>query len=424
METISVNQYEDVFELSNNIIVINYLEATIKQYMKNTCILYNNQESKYNDFKILYEKIKNNKHNDTLTVVLIPSYECNMSCIYCYEGATNNRIGNSLSYINNSGEFIKELMSKYNYKKININLLGGEPITEFNLNIIYNFFHSINECGVNINRIDCITNGLEVIQYYDRIKSLFNCNYQITLDGAEATHNKRRPARNRNVNSYKQVCESIDFLLKNQENVEIRINIDESNIDDIGKIINMVFKNNWYKYIGRTLSLYAYPISENGVCNNVCYSSEKIILEKILNYLKCLKKYRRIISVRAHGIDFIDAILHGKPIYPIINFCGATNGQIVFAPNGYVYPCWWGHNRTEDIIGSYKNQVTFNRSRYELWNNKDIYTIEECKKCKYAFICGGGCSYKALKKNKTLYSGNCPEIYDIFKTYLQYKLDP
>lgn len=50
-------------------------------------------------------------------------------------------------------------------------------------------------------------------------------------------------------------------------------------------------------------------------------------------------------------------------------------------------------------------------------------TIEKCKKCKYRFICGGGCVFKANLNYGTINEENCSDFYEIIEEYLKYKLD-
>ena len=152
-------------------------------------------------------------------------------------------------------------------------LLGGEPVISSNLSIFEEYIGILKQT-MRINEIRCITNGLEITTYYAFLQNLGVTKYQVTLDGCRETHNKRRPAKNFKIDSFDTICNSIQLLLNNREDLEIRINIDKDNIHDISAIVSLIINKGWYKNLGKCLKVYIYPISENGVCSNVCYSDE------------------------------------------------------------------------------------------------------------------------------------------------------
>ena len=121
-----------------------------------------------------------------------------------------------------------------------------------------------------------------------------------------------------------------------------------------------------------------------------------------------------------HGIDFIDSLFHRKVPSPLLKFCGANNNQFVFAPDGCVYPCWWGHGDMSNCLGRYDSNICINESVFQNWQRRNVLILEQCKNCKYRFLCGGGCTYKALEKTRSVMNGNCADFYNIFQIYLEY----
>ncbi len=417
-ETIYINQFEDTFYIHGKTIVINYLSLNVREYegkREAICEIDTEAENKLQNFLKLYESVGNNKK---AVFTLVPSYNCNMRCIYCFEGRQREI---EVPVYNNINTFFKVLKKEYGYEQCEVILLGGEPVCQGNIQACEEYVKIIKEM-FEIVEISCISNGLEIEKYYKKLKNMGVTKYQITLDGGEKTHNQRRPAYQSSINSFVAVCRSIDFLLQQKEDVEIRVNVDEKNLNEIELIIDLFIRNKWYKHIGENLRVYLYPISENGICTSLCYSNENEILRKVLLILKKMPKIKRLISVRVHGIDFIDALFHGIMPLPIIKFCGANSNQYVFAPDGYVYPCWWGHNE-KNRIGRFSDNIYINKELIWNWRKRSIITINKCKNCKYQLLCGGGCTYKAMKYENKILCGNCADFYDIFKSYLEYFYD-
>lgn len=414
-ETMCVNQFEDIFYINDKTIIINYLTLAVREYegrVSHTIVNMPEEDLKMDNF---LEKLDNLSRDNKVLFTIVPSYNCNMRCTYCYEG--RHKQVDVITHTNFK-EFLQLIKAEYMYDKCEIVLLGGEPVYKGNINICHHYIKIIKSL-FEIEDITCITNGLEIKKYYKELQEMGITKYQITLDGSEKLHNLRRPSYNKEINSFKEVCESISFLLRKGANLEVRINIDDENVGDILYLIELCFEKNWYKFIGKNMFIYLYPVSENGVCTSMCYTTESKILKKILSYLSTVPRMKRIISIRVHGLEFIDSLFHNKLPIPVLKFCGANSNQFVFAPDGYVYPCWWGHN-SDNRIGCYSENPYLLKKQIAHWRSRSIKNIEECQKCKYRLICGGGCTYKVLKCGTDIRRGNCADFYNIFKNYLEY----
>lgn len=73
--------------------------------------------------------------------------------------------------------------------------------------------------------------------------------------------------------------------------------------------------------------------------------------------------------------------------------CGRLHGiGITVIPTGEIY---WCNERIGELgqIGDYNKGIFF-KENYEKICKRSIYTIEECQKCKFRFICGAGCPIK------------------------------
>lgn len=97
--------------------------------------LYNELHSKYyiveNDFNETEELIKkwdnDEKNKQELSLIIIPTLSCNMSCWYCYEKHDGN-LTMSTDIIDSIYRLINDKIQSDSLKKLSINFFGGEPL--------------------------------------------------------------------------------------------------------------------------------------------------------------------------------------------------------------------------------------------------------------------------------------------------------
>ena len=418
MRNLYINQFDDVFYVRDKIIIINYLNLRLRTYKNtgNIKIISRQYKSLYKKANELYSHLKIYTNDFIPSIVLIPSLLCNMKCEYCYEGKKINTHSNVKNY-DDIFFSIREICEK---DCCNLTLLGGEPICKENIEILKEEIKSLKKFFTPLS-ITCVSNGLEVKRLYEEYKNLGINSFQITIDGNESIHNQRRPAINPRINSFQEVFSSIIFLVKKGFEVEIRINIDNDNIACVKDIINLIFNHKLYKYLGSNLKIYAYPISENGVCTDLCYLPEPTMLKSFFNQICELPLHKRIISARFHGLYSFYDLLHNKMPKPTISFCSANNHQFVISPEGNIHTCWWGYDIDNFKVGYFSgSNYIIDKERINEWNSRDILSIPKCRTCKYMFFCGGGCTYKSYKKNGYINSPNCADFYSIFQEVLEY----
>jgi uncharacterized protein len=200
-------------------------------------------EDNIDELRILeYNFNKSKFATDDLSITLILTLACNLKCVYCYEGAG----------IKNSDYMTKEIADRIiNYiqlratnnksKRINISLHGGEPLLNFEvgkyiLNEIKKYcYHTGKRLTTSI-----ITNGVLLTNNILNDLKNYNCNYiQLTLDGTEEVHNKRRMFKNDN-GSFYDVITALKLIRdrKDMGSALIRINIDKTNIDSVYKLLH------------------------------------------------------------------------------------------------------------------------------------------------------------------------------------------
>ncbi|OGS07132.1 MAG: hypothetical protein A2270_03865 [Elusimicrobia bacterium RIFOXYA12_FULL_51_18] len=356
-----------------------------------------------------------------INATIIPSYLCNLRCVYCYEGAkTASKECMTPEYAGAIADALRGLLEKHGADRLQLTLLGGEPLLAAHKPFYTGLFRKLADLDCKIRTV-CITNGVSVPDYLPELRGWNVKDFQLTVDGAEKTHNLRRKAPpGSGLNSFHAACRAIGLLLESGSSVSMRVNIDESNLGDLPELEKVILENGWQANPG--FSAYLYPISENGCNTNMCYAPETRLIGLALDVLqnKCAG---RVFRPRFHGLDFVDACLASRPAAPRFNFCSASKNQYVFDPVG-AYTCWWGVSNPAFAIGSYSEKgYKIDSEKTAVCHGRNIARISKCRKCRYKYICGAGCAYKALANTGELMSGNCAEFETIIGAYVRYRFN-
>lgn len=189
----------------------------------------------------LYHYNKQKYNNEVLNLTILLTYDCNLRCVYCYEGAGEQNKG-SLSIETREAifKFIKKQMEQRKSNVLSIVLFGGEPLLNFEQNV--EWLDQIKHyCDIN-NKVfvtTLITNGILINEFVMNKLIEYNCEtIQITLDGIKEIHDKRRKYKDGR-GSFDEVLNGIKMIYKNDKlnNPVIRINIDKTNIDEVKRLL-------------------------------------------------------------------------------------------------------------------------------------------------------------------------------------------
>lgn len=155
------------------------------------------------------ERLASRFNTQYLSLTIAPTTGCNFKCTYCYEaGVTKNVVKNKTASIEDVISFVNSFKST---KYLRVTWYGGEPLLMFDY--IETLSYKFKEMFANYSAY-MITNGYLL----DRNKAIklkaFNIKgLQITIDGLEATHNKRR-AHKVNTDSFQRIISNLDCLFK------------------------------------------------------------------------------------------------------------------------------------------------------------------------------------------------------------------
>lgn len=360
---------------------INYLKGiTYQRLIKGYFLIPEDlhERSFYKTFLAAYERVKPRPTIlDPSAFVILPTTMCNAKCYYCYE-SDYCKINMSEETADKVIQFIKRSARG---RRVSILWFGGEPF--YNSKIIKYIANGLIKENV-IFTSRTISNGslftsIEDIEEIIRLIKLQRA--QITLDGTKEVYEKIKGVE------FENTLKGIDFLLKHNVVVTVRMNLSHENFEDLKELI--YFLKDRFGH-SKNFMAYPYPLFQLTV--------DKAGDEKIYNDLIELSK----ISYEL-GINFPDC----KDIST--HRCMADSGEtVVISPKGELSLCEH-HCEGNEIFGSIDGGIkNYNYNLISKWKEKEL-DYPECNECCYYPQC--------MRIQKCPTSVICTEGYRKFRRF-------
>ena len=381
--------------------------------------LVNDKSEDKNRFEMVAKKLSENK-NKYRSYILILTYNCNFSCPYCFEGklTRNNNILMDEKMVDIIFDIIdKDKDSGYN---ISLSLFGGEPLLKENLDINRYIFKKAKQRGL---KISVITNGYDLDHYISYIKNNIFSDFQITLDGNKEKHNKNKFTKD-DKNTFDKILDNIDMILKTKtkSKITVRINTNKDNISSLNELKQIFDSREFSK--DKRFSFYTKSVDECVFRKDKELSDLDIVNQ--VSFFEDKLKNMRTNSQYSFIIQEIDAIFDSKRKFGNykIRFCGATGNNKLIDPYGDIYSCLEEVGKKDRRVGfiDQEKRELKDAPLMEEWKNRTVKNMEECLKCEYALICGGGCAVAALRYTGSLKNHWCAKNKEIAKEVIKEKV--
>lgn len=282
--------------------------------------------------------------------------------------------------------------------KVFVTWFGGEPLLAFKR--IQSLTRKIETLGLRYGA-GMITNGYLLDR--DKISELKNLHIksiQITLDGLATIHDSRRCLKNGG-KTFDKIITNLSLIdeLSPETYVNIRMNIDRTNIDDFIKLYKFI-QDKKYKNIFLNP---AFVEDKENPKSNPCFfnSAEKALFIKQL--------------LKEHGLSF-------SLLYPDYKReeCSVRNPlSIVIGPQGELYKCWNDVGNPNMVYGNLDTGITNEKVLLDYLSGADPFEDNSCKKCKLLPVCSGGCPHTRLQaEKKGIKKAGCPPIKSNLKSFL------
>ena len=308
---------------------------------------------------------------------ILPTLRCNFVCPYCIQSEyidedsteiQEKTIDKLVEWVvsfaqTNKSEIIDSMTLNKEANTIKLVFFGGEPtlLNDKNYKIIDRLKERLPE-WLNLS-FTIITNGFKIsnetiLEYKKRGLTGF----QITLDGPADIHNVRRTTKDSSP-SFDDILGTIKRSVALGVNVAVRINVDESNVDSIEQLIDILAANQ----LDGNVHLNIAPVDKS--------SSDAEIDGHTIGVLH-----------KFHTI-FRKALFSNFTISLWESFCGVyARSFFAVAPDGDLFKCPSLLEKRHKVGSVFDADV--NTHYHEIINHQ---LSDICMECSYVGLCGGGC---------------------------------
>lgn len=290
--------------------------------------------------------------------------DCNLNCIYCYEGNDKKHKVMSKEVIEKAIDLIIKNMEQTYDKELKIEVHGGEPFLEFD--IMKYLVETVKEKVKNKNieiSFGCTTNATLLNE--ERINFIVKelNNFTVSLDGKCNTQNYSRPFKN-GAGTHDIVEKNVKDLLKLLPYLRVRLTFNHITVSNL-------FDN--VKYLIDLGIKYIVPVRD--FYDNEFSNEDFSVLKE------------QLIQIKEYSSKHDDAKI-GLLDTSQVKKLGKCSGGITsfnIDPSGDISPCTLTVGNDEFIIGNVHDGININK-RNELLSYSDIKN-KECIGCDLYSYC-------------------------------------
>nr|MBP7472946.1 SPASM domain-containing protein [Prevotella sp.] len=369
------------------------IDNGIETILKRNGIIVDMDCDEYSVYEYYYNSVQYNTATEELRIVILPTYQCNLCCSYCFEDCknlscrlTDEKIVSIIRFIENEVNTPRRM-----YKRIGMVLFGGEPLV------------CKKECLLLTERIKSVAekHSLEFVSKIitnatlideNVVKQLilpYKMRIQITLDGNQQTHDERRKYKSGH-GSFDKIQKAIQLLNEYgcKELIDLRLNIDKGNLDCVESVFCDFHDLCGYMYIGLLRP------SGNNACHSDACITDNDYLIKIRPMLKPIyKKYKK----ELHYVPF------GKKRPCALN----RPGSFIIDPELYVYKCDNLVGMEQFSVGRIVDGNLIKSAQYYSQLTWSPFHSEKCRTCKLLPVCASDCAYRCFSYAGSMFKPYC-----------------
>lgn len=343
--------------------------------------LVEDDDSVYEKIKLV--RLKNRYRSDVLSLTIVPTLSCNLACPYCFESNQNQKTMSKEI----EDELIEYIKSFSGISVLSVTWYGGEPLLAFDQ--IIRLSDRINQMDISHINFSIITNGylLDAMKISE-LKRIGFRSIQITLDGSEETHNRKRPHKSK-TDSYSHILNNIKLLneLFPEVFLKVRVNLDKNKLCDFKIVQDQI------KTIADNPNYQCYSAIIKNFNEGSCTFDDSVL---------CQQEESEFLLKNAGNAEIKDRLF---PISKPFDCTMRTLQNVVIGPSGEFYKCWCDVGKMNKSYGDVRVGVTNPDMLAKLMSAEDQLFDGKCKVCSYFPICDGGCSFLRIKNPSS--SENC-----------------
>lgn len=354
---------------------------------------------------------------DFISVLLLPTFACNLSCHYCPNPA--QPVFMDAETTRSVISFLESLMRSAN-RGIILKLYGGEPLLHADCCHILCEALSTSCQRRNLPFLAAaMTNGTllthkkteKVLPYLGAI--------HVTLDGYQQYHDSIRHYTN-GKGTYTDIMDGLSLARENGTRISVRVNTTAENMDSIKELLEDLKKRKFDEY--SKFEIYFGPIAPLEECTYFKDDAPSQKLKK--DTFELVPHLRHIVAATGWKGKTRDIVSDLRSVSKP-ELCQYSKAYtFVVGPSGKFYTCPAFVGDPDYCIGTLKEGTAEFTSLYYDIHTRDPLRLD-CQDCAYLPVCGGGCPVRAYMRHNTVdayYCGSTKElIQSQMLSYVQYK---
>ncbi len=353
-------------------------------------------------------------YKNTMDIVLLPTYNCNFRCSYCFERNRLERGQEWLSRIMQPGmlDAIFSQLERYQKSGVKVKhciLYGGEPLLFSNRSVVEEICSRSRALGIPL---ICVTNGYELDKFIDLISEHDFDFLQITVDGVGEVHDCRRYLAG-GQGSYDRIMDNISLALKNDISIHLRINVNRGNLES-AMALPAEFRARGFTDNPKFLYYFK--------ATTACFEDdpENAVTDKTLFEALCAAGENDSVGHCRVYTDMSNRVVRAikGDSYPPLSpaHCGAESNMLVVDPDGLLYACWDVVSMEEYAVGftdEEHGRFLFNFD-FPKWRTRTVDRMPECAACPMLMLCGGGCAVESENTYGDRMRGFCGSVREAY----------
>lgn len=367
------------------------------EVLKRNGILVDDDKNERDTVALMLNKTRHDK--TSLDFHIITTYECNVSCVHCYEKKETKRMDEKSAEC--VIEFIKGLTVKSS--RLAITFFGGEPLLNMavNLKIAKKLSEWCKETQKEFS-LSVVTNGTLLTSENIENLAVYNCKVVVMLDGPKDIHDQRRRYKN-GKGTFNDILEGLHQATDYNLDVTVRITVDDTNNDHIESLLKFLKDDN--------LDTVRISIKPTFNTSPACRWYDCVLAEP-------WSKVQTQLVNKAQDMNFpVD-----QPGKPSSRACLARNiSYFTIDPYLRLFKCTVLVPYERNAVGTINTKdfwPTFNQLNIDFLS-RDPLLLHECRECNLVPACLGGCPAHVLEAEGTTHGKVCdkPGLYEIVKNY-------
>ncbi len=343
---------------------------------------------------------------------LLMSYDCNLSCPYCYQADVRRR--------NAPVRMTEELLDLIFYKHYDslfpgvdpktlmIEFYGGEPFLPSNGVLIRRTVDFARKYGIRLSAISNATDITVVKDFLGPLPGMIN-SVQVTLDTTKAGREMPRSTGG----WLPEIIDSVHSMLDKKVKTTIRMHVNGDNYSELNDAVDYLVEQ---EIVGHPMcDLYLAPIRKHrgGSVPDQYLDTTNPIAKEIS------RKLGHSLHVSAEGIRTMLSFRNGRLSRTMHCMLSSPTMHVV-DPFGDIYGCYeeagWEDVKTGHISNA---GVAFSLMR-GIYNTRILNNMDKCLDCPFALLCAGGCAYHARRREGTIMAPDCYNIKESIMESLKY----